>query len=212
MQENVRNNQAISIDVSIYSIINNRLHILLIQRAKEPYKNMWSLIGGIVLNSETCEESVKRELEEKVGITNISPKLSGVFSDPKRDSRYRNISISYCCMANSNLSINCNPEKVLDVKWFPVAELPELAFDHDKIIEKSYADIKESVYDIEYMKPYLPETFTFSTLQMIYESILGVELDKRNFRRKINSLKCLIDTGKKNEQDTHKKSNIYKLK
>lgn len=212
MQENVRNNQAISIDVSIYSIIDNKLNILLVQRAKEPYKNMWSLIGGIVLNDETCEESVKRELEEKVGITNITPKLSGVFSDPERDSRYRNISISYCCMAKSDLSTNTNPEKVLDIKWFQVDDLPELAFDHKKIVEKSYADIKEGVYDMEVMKSYLPETFTLSTLQSIYESILGVSLDKRNFRRKINSLKCLVDTGEKNTQDTHKKSNIYRLK
>lgn len=204
--------QMISIDVSIFSIIENKLNVLLIQRAKEPFSKMWSLVGGGVYNNETCENAVRRELEEKVNIKNITPMLSGVFSDPNRDVRFRNISISYYCLASSDISVSNNIEKVLNCRWFDVSDLPELAFDHGEILKQAKEQLKEKVYDIEFMKPYLPEEFTLSALQSIYESILEVNLDKRNFRRKLNSMNCLESTGKKNELDTHKKSDIFKFK
>ena len=203
--------QMISIDVSIFSIINNQLNVLLIQRAIEPYKKMWSLVGGGVYNNETCEQAAKRELKEKIGVTNINPVLTGVFSEPKRDLRFRNISISYYCLTKNNLLFNKNKEKVLTAKWFPINSLPNLAFDHGAIIKKSLEGLKSKVFDISYIKDFLPETFTLTSLQSIYESILETSLDKRNFRRKLNSMNCLIKTGEKNEYDTRKKSEIYKF-
>lgn len=204
--------QMISVDICIFSIIENKLNVLLIKRAEEPYKNMWSLIGGGVYNNETCENAVKRELAEKLDIHNISPILSSVFSEPKRDIRFRNISISYFCLVNSSIAHKINTKKVLEAKWSEVFEVSNLAFDHNDILNKAINQLKDKVFDIAFMKPYLPEYFTLPTLQSIFESILQTSLDKRNFRRKLNSLNCLIDTGDKNELDKHKKSVIYKFK
>lgn len=205
-------NQMISVDVCAFSIINNKLNVLLLKRAEEPYKNMWSLIGGLVYNNETCENAVKRELEEKLDIHDISPILSSVFSEPKRDIRFRNISISYFCLVNPSIAHKINTKKVLEVKWFDVSDSMKLAFDHNDILSKAISQLKEKVFDINFIKPYLPEQYTLPTLQTIYESILQTKLDKRNFRRKLNSLNCLIDTGDKNESDKHKKSIIYRFK
>lgn len=202
--------QMISIDISIFSIIDNKLNVLLMQRSKEPFANMWSLVGGGVYNNETCEEAVKRELKEKINITNIIPTLSGVFSEPNRDIRFRNISISYYCLTNNTL-INNNLEKAISVKWCPICDLPKLAFDHNKILNLALDQLKLRVYDIPFIKPYLPEYFTLKNLQSIYESIIGTSLDKRNFRRKINSMNCLENTGEKNLLDSHRKSDVFKF-
>ena len=210
--DNKYNKQMISIDVSIFSIIDNKLHVLLIKRAKEPFIGKWSLVGGGVYNNETCENAVVRELKEKVNICNIIPTLSGVFSEPNRDIRFRNISISYYCLTNSNLNYQNNKDKVVEAKWFAIDSLPELAFDHNQILNKAKEQLKSKIYDIKFMKTCLPETFTLGTLQVIYESILETSLDKRNFRRKLNSMSCLENTGKKNELDSRRKSDIFKFK
>lgn len=204
--------QVISIDVSIFSIINSKLHVLLIKRTEEPYAGMWSLFNGKIYHNESCEESVKREIKERLNIEKIVPRLSGVFSDPNRDVRFRNISISYYCLANTSLERNKNIEKVIDAQWVDIESLPHLAFDHNDIFLKSLEKLKDNVYDIDFIKPYLPETFTLGNLQAIYESILQIKLDKRNFRRKLNFLNCLESTGMKNKLDSHKKSEIYKFK
>ena len=210
--KNIYDKQMVSIDVSIFSIIDNKLHVLLIQRATEPFIGKWSLVGGGVYNNETCESAVIRELEEKINIKNINPILSGVFSEPNRDIRFRNISISYYCLTNNNLNYKNNKNKVIEAKWFPVSNLPELAFDHNKILKLALEQLKAKAYDIEFIKPSLPKTFTLGILQTIYESILGTPLDKRNFRRKLNSMNCLENTGIKNELDPHRKSGIFKFK
>lgn len=203
--------QMISIDVSIFSVIDNKLKVLLIKRTNEPYLNMWGLIGGGVYNFESCEDAVQRELQEKLGINQINPTLSGVFSEPNRDVRFRNISISYYCMTNADL-LNSHVETERETQWFEIDNIPELAFDHKDILQKALQNLKERVFDIDFIKPYLPSQFTLGSLQTIYESILQTKLDKRNFRRKMNSLKCLESTGLKNELDTHKKSEIYRFK
>ncbi len=209
--DNKYDNQMISVDVSIFSIINNELNILLIKRDKEPYSNMWSLVGGAVYNDETCENAVIRELKEKINVEDITPMLSNVFSDPKRDIRFRNISISYYCLTNSDINFS-NTNKASEIKWFPIREVPSLAFDHKEILETSIKQLRNKIYDIKFIKPSFPKYFTLSSLQSIYESILDTTLDKRNFRRKLNSMGCLVSTGKKNKEDPHRKSEIYKFK
>ena len=210
--DNKYEKQMISIDISIFSIIDNRLHVLLIKRAKEPFIDKWSLIGGGVYNNETCENAVIRELKEKVNIKDVNPILSGVFSEPDRDIRFRNISISYYCLSKNDIEFIPNKEKAESAKWIPTENLGELAFDHSSILRHALNQLKSKVYDINSIKQIMPDTFTLKALQSIYESILETSLDKRNFRRKINSLNCLEATEEKNELDTHKKSEIYKFK
>ena len=203
--------QMISVDICLFSIINSKLCVLLAKRAEQPYIDNWSLVGGKVYNDESCENAVVRELKEKANITDINPILCGVFSDPKRDIRFRNISVSYLCLTN-HLSYSANPKKISQIQWFEIDNIPNLAFDHNSILQNAYKQLKNKVYDIEFVRNFLPQTFTLPQLQTIYENILQTKIDKRNFRRKLNSLSCLQDTLTKNQLDTHKKSAIYKFK
>lgn len=204
--------QMISVDVALFAIGKDALHVLLVNRRKEPYKGYWSLPGGGLYNDETAEEAVKRELNEKLNLTGITPCLAGVFSDPHRDSRFRNVSLSYYALVDpGNITFLKNEAKINAVQWFDMSSLPPLAFDHRVILETSLRMLQEKIFDMTFMKPFLPSSFTLGQLQRIYESILGTSLDKRNFRRKLNALKCLKDTGQKNENDPRKKSALYML-
>ena len=206
-------NQMISVDVSLFAIKGNKLNVLLVQRNKDPYLGMYSLIGGGVYNDETCENAVKRELDEKLNIKKITAFLAGVFSDPKRDIRFRNISISYFSLVNEkDFHYEKNSPKVTGAQWYAMDELPKLAFDHKEILKQSLSNLQEKVYDIAFIKNFIPTPFSLGGLQKIYESILQTPLDKRNFRRKLNSLDCLKDTGLKNEHDPRKKSALYTFK
>ena len=205
--------QMISVDVILFGILDDTLHVLLVKRKSDPFKNKFSLPGGGVYNDETVENALKRELKEKLDIKGIIPVLAGVFSDPKRDERFRNISVSFYAMVNAqDLQFTQNTPKVLEAKWVPIHQVPDLAFDHTKILKTSLSLLRERLYDIDFMKPSLPKTFTLGQLQRIYESILAEPLDKRNFRRKLNSLKCLKNTGQKNQDDPRKKSFVFCFK
>lgn len=204
--------QFISIDVTLFAIDKDALHVLLVNRNQEPFKGCWSLPGGGLYKDETAEEAVKRELKEKLNVDGVMPSLAGVFSDPMRDSRMRNISLSYYVLADKNkIVVLKNESKLKDVRWFNIAQIPPLAFDHRQILDTSLRLLQDKIYDMAFMKKLLPTSFTLGQLQRIYESILGTPLDKRNFRRKLNALNCLKDTGQKNDNDPRKKSAVFVL-
>ena len=206
--------QMISIDMAIFSVIENKLNVLLVKRNQEPFKDSWTLLGGGVYNNESCEQAVARELNEKLNLKgSFDLFLSGVFSKPERDPRFRNISVSYFTLVQKeDIQINVNKEKISQVEWMDVNASFDLGFDHKDILKSSIKHFREKIYEIDIIKKILPDKFTMNDLQKIYESILNEKLDKRNWRRKINSLDFLVSTGEKNLADSNKKSLFYKLK
>lgn len=205
--------QMVSVDVCIFAFIDFRLCVLLAKRSQEPYIGQWSLVGGGVYNDETCEQAVQRELKEKLDIAVSNPLLAGVFSQPNRDIRFRNISVSYFCLVNaSELTVHTNSKKVSEVKWFDVSFLPHFAFDHKHVLQNAVKLMQQNMFDIAFLKPFLPQVFTLVQLQQAYESALQTTLDKRNFRRKLNALDVLVQTGEKNESDKRKKSAFYQFR
>lgn len=204
--------QMISIDISLFTRIENQLKVLLVKRTEEPFKSCWSLLGGKVYNNESCETAVLRELDEKLALKNIESFLTGVFSNPVRDPRFRNISVSYYGICASIPKLTINERKLSEIEFFGLDALPLLAFDHEEILKHSLKILREQIYDPRLIKQFVPDIFTLKELQEFFESIFLAKLDKRNFRRKISSLDCLVKTGEKNEKDTRKKSDYYKLK
>ena len=204
--------QMISVDISLFTRKDNTLMVLLARRNEEPFKNHWSLIGGGVYNTESCEQAIIRESHEKIGLTDIKPILTGVSSEPNRDPRFRNISVYYLGVIEAHNALNLNPQKITEVALFPLSAIPLMAFDHKDILQKTLIQLQSKIYDIDFIKSFAPDNFTLANLQIFYESILQQKLDKRNFRRKLASLDCLIKTGEKNTSDPHKKSELYKFK
>jgi 8-oxo-dGTP diphosphatase len=177
---------ALTVDPVIFTLRENRLHVLLIQRAEEPYTGMWALPGGFVRMEESLEEAALREMEEETGLKQAYLEQLYTFGEPQRDPRDRIVTVAYFALIPADAPIRSEGgSDARQASWFPVDGLPKLAFDHSQII--TYA-LRRLRYKLEYTAAgfeLLPEEFTLTEIQHTYEMILGEKLDKRNFRRRI---------------------------
>jgi 8-oxo-dGTP diphosphatase len=177
---------AITVDIIIFTLRENRLQVLLILRGQEPFAGRWALPGGFVRMTESLEVAALRELEEETGLKQAYLEQLYTYGDPGRDPRARVVTVSYFALIPADAPVRLEGgSDVTQARWHPVDELPLLAFDHDQII--AYA-LRRLRYKLEYTAvgfELLPEEFTLSALQYTYELILGEKLDKRNFRRRI---------------------------
>jgi len=182
---------AISVDCVVFGWHASQLSVLLIQRAKPPFRGCWALPGGFVEMHETLEQAARRELQEETGLTDLYLEQLYSFSAVDRDPRERVISVAYYGLVRQ---IKYQPEAADDAReaeWFPVSNRPELAFDHSSIFEVAYERLQAKVRYQPIGFELLPKKFTLSQLQMLYETILGRELDKRNFRKRILAMDFL---------------------
>lgn len=203
---------AVTVDGVVFGYDEADLKVLLIQRGVEPFKGKWALPGGFVLMDESLEEAVRRELREETGLSNVFLEQLYTFGDVKRDPRGRVISVAYYAL------VKLADHKVLaatdasEAAWFPAAELPPLAFDHDRIVEAAHKRLQGKVRYVPIGFELLPAKFTLSQLQHLYETILERELDKRNFRKKILGMAggdLLIDTGEIEQDVAHRAARLF---
>jgi 8-oxo-dGTP diphosphatase len=177
---------AVTVDVVAFSVQNRKLSVLLIQRAVDPFARMWALPGGFVHIDEDLEAAAERELEEETGLRGAYLEQLYTYGAPDRDPRGRVVSVAYFALIPSNEPIQTGGgSDVSRACWHTLEDLPQLAFDHAGIIHYALRRLR---YKLEYSAvgfQLLPETFTLTELQQTYEIILGEELDKRNFRRRI---------------------------
>ncbi|XZF12896.1 NUDIX hydrolase [Chitinophagaceae bacterium MMS25-I14] len=170
--------------------------VLLIQRKYPPFKNDWAIPGGFVLEEESLEAAVHRELQEETGIEVNYLEQLYTFGDPQRDPRQRIISVAYFALVKSGafqkLKASTDAE---NAQWFNIKELPELAFDHHKIIAMAIDRLRSKIRYQPIGFELLDKKFPFSDLEKLYTTILDREIDRRNFSKKIMALDILEDTG-----------------
>jgi len=202
---------AVTTDMVIFSIKDNELNVLLIERILEPFKNKWALPGGFTEFDESLEKTAKRELEEETGVKDVYLEQLYTFGDPKRDPRGRIITVAYMALINSEkVRVEASTD-ASDARWFPLRSLPNLAFDHKKILD--YAT-KRLRWKFEYTTmafSLLPKKFTMTQLQDIYEVAYNKKFDKRNFRKKVLSLDILKEEEIKTDV-SHRPPQLYSLK
>ncbi|MFB0561089.1 MAG: NUDIX domain-containing protein [Candidatus Lokiarchaeia archaeon] len=197
----------VTVDVCIFAIKDDNLKVLLIRRSIPPYKGVWTLPGAFVRKEEILEEASIRVLKEKAGIyENLYLEQLYTYGEIKRDPRGRVITIAYFALVD--------PEKIKiseNAAWHSVYKLPTLAFDHKKIVKYAHQRLK---YKMEYTAialDILPELFTLTELQNVYELVLGEKLDKRNFRKKIASMGIVKPTDKY-KLGVHRPARLYTFK
>jgi 8-oxo-dGTP diphosphatase len=177
---------AVTVDVVGFTLREDRLQVLLIQRMEEPFEEMWALPGGYIKMHEGLEEAAARELQEETGVEEAYLEQLYTYGHPERDPRGRVITIAYFALLPAGAPVRQEGgSDARQARWFPVDELPLLAFDHAEIIQYALVRLR---YKLEYTAvgfELLPEEFTLSEIQRTYEMILGEQLDKRNFRRRI---------------------------
>lgn len=200
---------AVTVDGVVFGFDGVGLNILLVQRGIEPYKDKWAFPGGFMHIDETAKTAVQRELKEETGLDNIYVEQLGVFSEVNRDPRERVVTIAfYALLRQSHYQLSAGDDAA-DARWFSVDNIPPLAFDHDRIFRVALERLRRNLHFEPVGFRLLDEKFTMSQLQTIYESILGVHLDRRNFSRKMLALGCLKPLGERLTGGAHRAPELY---
>lgn len=202
---------ALATDCVILGVDGGELKLLLTEREKEPFKNKWALPGGFVFPEETTEECARRILLEKTGIDQVFIEQLYTFSAADRDPRERIVSVAYFALVNKQSYELIAGRDTLKAEWFGLSELPALAFDHAEILNLAVQRLKGKVSYQPIGFELLDEKFTLSQLQAVYESILGMEIDKRNFRKKVLAMGVLKELGEKETNVPRKAAMLYRF-
>lgn len=160
------------------------LHVLLIQRNSPPYKGRWALPGGFVQTGESLEQAARRELSEETGMRGLYLEQLYTFGDPRRDPRGWTVTVAYVALVPETVEAKAGDDAAA-ARWFPVQQLPSLAFDHSQIVQYGLQRLRNKLEYTAVGFELLPDEFTLTELQTAYEIVLGETLDKRNFRRRI---------------------------
>jgi 8-oxo-dGTP diphosphatase len=175
---------SMSTDIVIFTIREERLEVLLIQRKNPPFQGSWALPGGFLEVDEDLDVCARRELEEETGVTGLELEQLHTFGAPHRDPRGRVVTVAYFTLVQAG---RMKPPRAAsdaaNVRWFEVDNLPSLAFDHAEILSLARRRLQQRLEFSAAAFHYLPKTFTLSELQSLFEIIRGERLDTRKFRR-----------------------------
>ena len=202
---------SLTVDCVVFGLDEEDLKIILIQRDRDPYKEQWALPGGFVHNDESLEEAAMRELREETGIGNVFLEQLYTFGDVQRDPRGRVISVAYYALVNLRDHNIKAATDARDAAWFSVDDIPKLPFDHNKILEVALKRLRGKVRYEPIGFELLPQKFTLTQLQRLYEKILEQDIDKRNFRKKILSMELLKELDEVQMDVAHRAARLYKF-
>jgi len=203
----------VAVDTVLCTIIDNQVHVLMIQIGSGVLENYWALPGGLVHVDESLDAAAKRVLFEKAHAENIYLEQLYAFGAVDRDPRSRTISVAYYALINdADMHSIHKGQYYKDTQWFPIHMLPtDVAFDHTDIIAFAHNRLKETITQPKTLASLLPKRFTLSRLQRIHEIILEQEIDKRNFRKKLLALDLVTKTKEKEDGMAHRPAWLYEF-
>jgi 8-oxo-dGTP diphosphatase len=201
---------AIAVDCIIFGFDGEKLKILLIKRGFEPEKDKWSLMGGFVKAGESLDQAAKNILTTLTGLDGVYLEQLHAFGDPSRDPVERTVSIAYFAL----IDINNYKQQLSDryhAEWFPLKDKPKLIFDHDEMVETAKNSIRNKAAHNPLLFELLPKKFTIPQLQSLYEDIYDIQIDNRNFIRKLTAAGLLIKLSEKDKSNSKKGAFYFKL-
>jgi 8-oxo-dGTP diphosphatase len=199
----------ITVDCAIFGFEENELKVLLIRSDLKFFEGKWSLLGDVVRDTEELGQAAYRILKQRTGMDNVFLEQVKTFGNPKRHPGGRVITVAYCSLLNiqhHQLEIHDN-----ELHWHSVKHLSNMAFDHKDIVDECYRWLQKRIQEHPLGFNLLPEKFSLRELQNLYEAILGVTLDRRNFRKKFFSMDFLDDVGEFEENVPHRPGKLYKF-
>ncbi|RYJ39459.1 MULTISPECIES: NUDIX domain-containing protein [Flavobacterium] len=202
---------AITIDCVIFGFDKGSLEVLLVQHAEGISKGKWGLPGGWIYKKESTDNAAHRLLNELTGLDNIYLEQLKAFGDPDRFPLRRVITIGYYALVKRedyNIKAGFTAS---DAQWYKINEIPDLIYDHNEILDYSLKHLRNRVRQAPIGFNLLPEKFTLLQLMQLYEEILGIEMDKPNFRRKILHMKLLVALDEKQQDVSHRAAQLYKF-
>ena len=201
----------VAVDGVVFGLDEDGLKILLIQRASEPFRGQWALPGGFVHPDESLDDAARRELVEEAGVKDVFLEQLYTFGDPDRDPRGRVIAVAYFALVNLHEHRLHAATDADNAAWFGLDDVPELAFDHARILETAIERLRGKVRYKPLGFELLPRKFTLSQLQHVYEAILDRQLDKRNFRKKVLGTELLTDLNVIEKDVAHRAARLYRF-
>lgn len=203
--------EALSIDTVIFGFEKAELYVLLVKHAQGISKGKWALPGGWIKYNESVDDAAYRILTAQTSVSNIFLEELKTFGNVDRYPTTRVITVAYYALVNKE-SFKLNPGvSVSDVRWFNVHKVPELAFDHNDIVEYGFAHLKHKIQHEPIGFNLLPKKFTLLQIKELYEAILETELDKSNFRRKFIKMNLLIPCNEKQKDVAHRAARLYRF-
>ena len=201
---------SVATDCVVFTIEDDALKLLLIRRGIEPFKGKWALPGGFLAEGESLDDCARRELAEETGVKDIYLEQLYSFGAPDRDPRSRVISVAYMALMRAGTRTAAAGSDAESVGWHKAAALPPLAFDHREIVTMARKRLASKLAYSSIAFQLLPPSFTLSELQRVYEIIKGEDLDKRNFRKWIDGLGLVEETGEKRQEGAHRPAALYR--
>ena len=186
---------SVTSDCVIFGYDAQGLSVLLIERGLEPFKGCWAFPGGFMQMDEDAETCARRELEEETGLKDVKVEQFATFSDVNRDPRGRTVTVAHFALVKK--SEVKGADDAAQARWFPIESVPALAFDHDRILRVALKELRLKIHFEPVGFDLMPKVFTMPQLQGLYEAVLGVKFDRRNFASKMLKLGILtqVDDG-----------------
>lgn len=201
----------ISIDCIIFSFNNGVLEVLLVKHAIGESKGEWGLLGGIIHKNESIDAAAQRTLSELTGLENIFLEQLKAFGEPDRIPFNRVVTIGYYALINREEYDVKAGVTVFEAKWYKMDSIPNLIYDHNEILDFGLKKLQNRILNAPIGFNLLPEKFTLLQLMQLYEEILGIALDKSNFRRKILKMKLLVALDEKQQDVSHRAAQLYQF-
>ncbi len=198
---------SVTTDCVIFGFDGQKLQVLLIERGIEPYKGRWAFPGGFLNPDETAEQGALRELQEETGLTGAYIEQFHTYTDPNRDPRERVITIAYYALVR--IQEVKGGDDAAKAQWFALDEVPQLAFDHDRILRDAMRQIRERIHFEPIGFELLPEKFTMKELQSLYEAILDIKFDRRNFAKKMLHFELLTDLDETSNPSAKREAKLF---
>ncbi len=213
MTRNPRNSRpAVTTNVVVFTLRDDKLKLLLVRRRSDPYKGMWALPGGYVEADEDLDDSAMRALEDSTGVAGVYLEQLYTFGTPDRDPRGRSISVAYYALVPSERLQLRTASDSEAIGWFALDELEPLAFDHNEMVQVAHQRLAAKLAYSTIALQFMPEKFTLSELQKVYERILNERLDKRNFRKRVLALDQIDQTQEVRRNGSHRPARLYRVR
>ena len=203
------NRVALSVDCVIFGFDENKLKVLLIRSDLKKYQSKWSLLGDLVKPNEDLDTAAYHILKQRTGLNDLYLEQVHTFGEVGRHPAGRVVTVAYCSLIN----IQHHRLKILDneLHWHEVESITDMAFDHQKIFEACYLWLQKRVQEHPLGLSLLPNKFSLRELQNLYEAILNIKLDRRNFRKKFFAMDFLVDMGEDEQNVPHRPGRLYKF-
>lgn len=202
---------ALTVDCVVFGFDEGALKVLLIRRGIEPFKNRWALPGGFVRPDETLDDAALRELQEETGLKKVYLEQLYTFGAIDRDPRERVVSVAYFALVRRADHLPAADTDAAEAAWFEAEKAPSLAFDHAEVLQTSLDRLRGKIRWQPVGFELLPKKFTLSQFQSLYEAILGRELDKRNFRKKLLALDLLVPLDETTTAESRRPAQLFRF-